>query len=68
MMFKKTRRSERLNENEDFTGYAPLFVFGGVAVAGTPVINPDGARTTPGWPTPTGPSRPIMSVSLVLLA
>lgn len=32
------------------------------------VTNPDGARTTPGWPMPTGPSRPIMSDSFVLLA
>lgn len=30
--------------------------------------NPDRARTTPGWATLTGPSRPMMSASLVLLA
>ena len=40
----------------------------GVAVLGKPITTPDGARTTPGWPTPTGPSRPVVSASLPLLA
>lgn len=56
---------------EEMTGLMRMKVlplFAGVAEAGTPVTNPDGARTIPGWPTPTGPSRPMMSVSLVLLA
>lgn len=37
-------------------------------VVEVPVISPDGARTIPGWPTLTGPSRPMASLSLVVLA
>lgn len=54
------------NGKEHFRGCIPLLA--GVAVAGKPITSPDGARTTPGWATLTGPSRPIMSLSLVLLA
>lgn len=50
----------------DFSVGVPLFA--GVAVAGKPMTSPDGARTIPGWPTLTGPSRLMVSVSLVLLA
>lgn len=51
---------------EDFRGCVPLLA--GTAEAGEAVTCPDGARTTPGWATLTGPSRPMMSESLVLLA
>lgn len=54
------------NGKEHFRSCIPLLA--GVAVAGKPITSPDGARTTPGWATLTGPSRPIMSLSLVLLA
>lgn len=53
-------------ENTNDKGCVPLLA--GVAVAGKPITNPDGARTIPGWPMPTGPSRPMISLSLVLRA
>lgn len=58
---KKRQNTMRM---ETFRGYMPLFA--GVPVAGK--HNPEGARTIPGWLTLTGPSRPMMSASLVLLA
>lgn len=49
-----------------FRGHVPLFA--GAAVPAALVTTPDGARTIPGWLTVTGPSRLMMSLSLVLLA
>ncbi len=53
-----------LKKKKEIRGCVPLFA--SVAVGETPVTNPDGARTIPGWLTLTGPSRPMMSVSLML--
>lgn len=56
---------EKLSRIEDrvqvFETNVPLFA--GVAVA---VTNPDGALITPGWSTLTGPSLPMISVSVSL--
>lgn len=63
---EKICQKEVMGLSVDFSGCVPLFA--GAAAAGKPVPNPDGARTIPGWLTLTGPSRLMMSVSLVLLA
>lgn len=64
--YEKICQKEVTGLSVDFSGCVPLFA--GAAAAGKPVPNPDGARTIPGWLTLTGPSRLMMSDSLVLLA